>query len=389
MSTRVLSNTWASTGTTYDAPSREPLAFHARLPGYAPTPLASLPGMAQRLGLRDVWLKNEAARFGLPSFKVLGASWAIYRALCERASGTLGEWRTIDELREQCNALHPLRLVAATDGNHGRAVARMAQWLALPAHVFVPAGTADSRIASIEAEGATVDIVDGTYDATVERAAAEQNDRTVLVQDHAWDGYEAIPRWITEGYATMFWEADEQLAQRGADGPDLVLVQIGVGALAAAVVQHYRRRDLDVRPHLVGVEPTGAACVFESIEAGRLITVPAGADSSIMAGLNCGTPSTIAWDMLYDSLDVCMTVDDRTTCSAMRVLAGDGIVSGESGAAGAAGLVELMTNPTAEDAKEMMGLGRDSRVLVISTEGATDPVAYRDIVGQAPEAVAS
>lgn len=359
------------------APSAAPRELHRRLPGYAETPLHSLPDTARRLGLGEVWLKDESDRLGLPAYKVLGAAWATWRALNRRLG--LGPWQAVEALRAQLAAWPRLRLVTATDGNHGRGVARVARWLGLEAEVYVPAGTAASRIAGIASEGARVVEVEGTYDQAVERAAAACGEEVVLLQDHGWPGYEEIPGWVAEGYETIFLEIDDRLAALGRPAPDLVLVQIGVGTLASAVVRHWRRVGLTRRPVLVGVEPTGAACALKSVEAGHPVMIEATAHSSIMAGLNCGTPSTAAWPDLLTGIDAFVAVEDDQARNAMRELAGAGIVAGESGAAGLAGLTELMA-PEHRAARATLGLGPETRVLLLSTEGATDPVAYAEIV---------
>lgn len=349
--------------------------MHRGLPGYAETPLRRLADVEHRLGLAQVHLKDEASRLGLPAYKVLGASWATWRVLQRMFS--LGPWTSLENLRKQLAAGPPLRLVTATDGNHGRGVARTARWLGFGAEVYVPAGTAESRVAGIRSEGATVVEVEGTYDAAVARAAGVRGADVLQIQDHGWPGYEEIPQWVAEGYETIFAEVDEQLAGRV---PDVVLVQIGVGTLASAVVRHWRREGLVHRPILIGVEPTGAACALRSIEAGKPVMIEATAHSSIMAGLNCGTPSTAAWPDLLAGIDAFLAVEDEAAREAMRDLARAGIVAGESGAAGLAGLTELMA-PEHTTARNALGISSRSRVLLFSTEGATDPVAYREIVG--------
>jgi len=361
-------------------PPCEPLAFHRELPGYAASPLREAPRLAARLGLASVSVKDESSRFGLPAFKILGASWAIARALAARCGDPEARPSSLPALRALAASAAPLRLVAATDGNHGRGVARVAGWLGLPATIFVPEGTARSRIDAIAAEGAEVVEVAGGYDETVERAAAARGSASLLIQDHAFPGYDEVPRWVIDGYATIFWEIEQEWSDF-----DLVLVQVGVGALAAAAAVHYRRPGLPRRPALASVEPIGAACALESAAAGRIVTVPAGARSSIMAGLNCGTPSTVAWPDLARSVDAFVAVDDERAREAVRALAADGIVSGESGAAGAAGLLELLEGGGA--AREWLGLARDARVLLLSTEGATDPALWRRIVGRSPEEI--
>jgi diaminopropionate ammonia-lyase len=366
-----------------DIPTSLPLGVHRRLPGYVPTPLRSLGEVARQLGVGAVDLKDESNRLGLPAYKVLGAAWATYRALGRRLGRDLEAWRDLPELRARLGTLSPLRLVTATDGNHGRGVARVAQWFGLGAEVYLPRGSAPARLDGIRSEGAEVIEVSGTYDDTVAQAAEAAGPDALLIQDHGWPGYEEVPGWVAEGYETIFLEVDAQLTARRAAPYDLVLLQIGVGTLASAAVAHYRRAGLAERPALIGVEPTGAACVLHSIEAGRPVMIRAGADASIMAGLNCGTPSSAAWPALRDGMEAFVAVEDDQAREAMRFLAGFGIVAGESGAAGLAGLLQLLGSDATRGWKRL-GITARSRVLLLLTEGATDPVAYASIVGRAP-----
>lgn len=362
----------------------KPLSLHRRLPGYEPTPLRSAPGLAELLGVADVLVKDEASRLGLPAFKMLGASWASYRSLVERLGRDPDEpepWRDVAELADRLAPLQPLTLATATDGNHGRAVARFARLLGFAADIWVPAGTVQARIDAVEGEGASVTVVEGGYDDAVRAAAAAADDHTLVVSDTSWPGYEVVPQWVVDGYGTIFDEIDDQLAARGAPDPDVVLVPVGVGAFAAAVVTHFRRPHRG-EPLLVGVEPVDAACVAESALAGELVTLDGG-QRSIMAGLNCGTPSPVAWPLVSAGMDWFVTVDDDQARQAMRDLASAGIVSGESGAASLAGAVQLGHDTGDEVVRP------DATVLLLSTEGATDPVAYEQIVGRPPEAVAT
>jgi len=352
-------------------PTRAPLDFHRKLPGYAPSPLIEAPKLAEELGLGRLWVKDESSRLDLPSFKILGASWGVYRAL-DRHIGGFAAWRTLDDLTEQLAAYRPLALAAATDGNHGRAVARMARLLALDARIFVPAGTALARIEAIESEGATCDVVDGTYDDAVARSAEEADDQCLVISDTSWPGYEEVPRWVIEGYSTIFWEIEEQVA---AEGVDAVVIQLGVGALGAAAVRHWRIASA-VRPVMIGVEPDRAACVLASLEAGRIVTIP-GPHDSIMAGLNCGTPSIVAWPLVSAGFDAVAAIDDDRARDGMRALASAGVVAGETGAAGLGCLLDLHASGVLAE----LGITGVSRVLVLSTEGATDPRAYAEIVG--------
>jgi diaminopropionate ammonia-lyase len=357
-----------------------PPAFHRRLPEYAPTPLLDAPLLADRLGVEKIWIKDESRRLGLPSFKILGSSWALYRVLGERLGNVLLEpWSSIDELVERCRPLYPLRLVTATDGNHGRGVARLASLFGFGAHVFVPAGTAESRIDAIAGEGAEVTVVDGTYDEAVARAAEQEDERSLVLSDTAWPGYTKIPQWVMEGYTTCLQEVDSVLSARGESGPDIVFVQIGVGALAAAVVLHYRPR-VTMPVRIVGIEPTSAACALTSAKAGRIVSL-AESPHSIMAGLNCGTPSLVAWPYLANGIDVFAAIEDEWAETGMRELAAIGLGAGETGAAGLGGLLALFSDPDST-AGTLDVEPEATRVLVICTEGVTDPVAYQRIVGR-------
>ena len=357
-------------------PDRSPLHFHRRLPGYEETPLVDAPELAEALGVGKVFVKDESSRLGLPAFKVLGASWAVYRALEERVGNDgLGNWETIDDLKAKLEPLRPLTLVAATDGNHGRAVARVARLLGLGARIFVPDDMAAARREAIAREGAEVAVVDGTYDEAVERSAESEG---LLISDTSWPGYERVPWWVIEGYSTMLWEIEDELERRGERGPDLVVVQVGVGAFAAAVARHFRSSRTSSRPKLVAVEPAGAACLLESVSAGRIVSVP-GPHESIMAGLNCGIPSLVAWPTLYRAVVLLVSVDDEPVREAMRLGAGSGIVSGETGASGLGGLLALLRAEEGEEARRELGLSAETHVLAFNTEGATDPDAYRRI----------
>lgn len=365
-------------------PTRAPLGFHKKLPGYAPTPLVPAAKLAKKLGLAQVWVKDESHRLGLPAFKILGASWAIYKALVQRFGQKLKVWSTLQEWGEKLKPFRPITLTAATDGNHGRAVAHVARLLGLEARIFVPAGTARARIAAIESEGASVHVVDGTYEDAVALAAKEEATGCLLIQDNGWPGYEEIPRWVAEGYSTIFWEIDDALAARREPWPDLVVAQMGVGSFASALVRHCRRKDAKPAPRIIGVEPERAACVLASAKARRIVSVP-GPHDSIMAGLNCGRPSAVAWPWLQAGMDCFVSVSDDRAREAMRDLAVAGIVAGETGAAGAAGLLELLTGIHSGAARRRLAIDRSTRVLLISTEGATDPESYQRIVGSRPQ----
>jgi diaminopropionate ammonia-lyase len=369
MATRLLANRHTRDMRATAPPEGAPYAFHRRFPGYAPTPLTEMPALAEALGVGHIWVKDESSRLGLPSFKILGASWATYRAVTGRLDMP---GASLDELHAAIEARPPLTLATATDGNHGRAVARMAAILGCRAHVLVPLGTAAARIDAIASEGAAVAVVDGTYDEAVAQAATEAGPDCLVISDTSWPGYEEIPRWIVEGYGTICREADDQL---GGERPDLVVVQIGVGSLATAVVQHYR----PTGARIVGVEPETAACMLAAVEAGRIVEVP-GPHNSIMAGLNCGLASLLAFPIVSTGVDLFVAIADERAREAMRHMAKAGIVAGETGAAGIGGLLELLTGPEAEPMRHLLGITPSTRVLALCTEGATDPAAYAQIV---------
>ncbi|WP_199565190.1 pyridoxal-phosphate dependent enzyme [Spongiactinospora rosea] len=319
----------------------EVAAFHASLPGYAPTPLVELPSLAGELGVGRVFVKDESFRLGLPAFKILGVSWALHRA--EPASG--------------------VRLVAATDGNHGRALARAARLRGHAATIYTPDGVHPAAVAAISGEGATVTAVRGTYDQAVLQAARDATrPATLLVQDTAWPGYERIPAWIVEGYSTMFAEIDRQLELVHAAPPALVAVPVGVGSLAQAAVTHYRSRPDGPAPALLSVEPVAAACLLESLTRRRQITLVTGRTS--MAGLNCGTPSALAWPYLRGGLDAAITVTDAAAAVAAGKLAALGVSSGPCGAAALAGARAALT-----EHRDALPVGPDSTLVLISTEG--------------------
>jgi diaminopropionate ammonia-lyase len=367
------------------------LAYHRTLPGYAPTPLYALPGLAERLGIGALYVKDEAPRFGLNAFKGLGASYAIAELL-----------RVNPDLETFCTA---------TDGNHGRAVAWAARLAGKQAVVYVPQHTQPARIAAIEGEGAQVIHLAEDYD-TACRIAEQtaQENGWQLVQDVAWPGYEYVPALIMAGYLTHFGPTPNPSAphptppeggSRGGAfhtnfdtgkgewpevGPavDVVFLQVGVGSWAGAGAWFYQQHYGADRPQLVAVEPVAAAGFLASLRAGER-TVPDGDYQTIMAGLNCGLPSLGGWEILRHTVDAALAIEDAYAERAMRMLyrpIGDDprIVAGESGAAGLAGLLALLEDPACAELRAVLGVGAGTRVLVFNTEGATDPEGFARIV---------
>jgi diaminopropionate ammonia-lyase len=364
------------------------LAFHKSFREYAPTPLASLDALAADLDLGGIFLKDESKRFGLNAFKVLGASYAIGRILAER----LG--RPIEELTRDALASPAVRekignitFVTATDGNHGRGVAWTARQLGQKAVVFMPRGSLRERVANIRATGAECHVTEHNYDDSV-RIANEYAARNggVMVQDTAWEGYEDIPRWIMQGYMTVAVEILEQLRGLGVDAPTHLFLQAGVGTFAGAILGGMAAALGERTPVTAIVEPHQANCIFRSLRAQdghpRAVT---GEMRTIMAGLACGEPSIVSWGVLRDYAAAAISCSDRIAANGMRILAaprlGDpAIVSGESGAVTVGVLEYIMKHPDGRRIAAALSLTRESRVLLISTEGDTSPETYRDIV---------
>ena len=358
--------------------------LHSSLEEYQPTPLVSLPALAKHLHLRRILIKDESHRFGLKAFKALGSSYAIYRVLSERlqAEGkqppAAGDFYAVSDLIEKGR----YTFCTATDGNHGRGVAWTARKLGQKAVIYMPEGTVPARIANIESEGAEVIVVDGDYDEAVRQAAEDSAENGwQIISDTSWPGYEQIPRWIMAGYMTMFYEIGEAFE----DDIDVVFVQAGVGALAGAAAYYFNRKARWPGPKIISLEPTSAACVMGSMqtEERQPITLSLPQDS-IMAGLNCATPSIVCWPLVRYGFDMFMTLSDAHARWAMTTYHrpyGDDpqIISGESGAAGLGALLALCELDKASEAREKLRLGEGSTVLLLNTEGDTDPVSYRRI----------
>lgn len=359
--------------------------FHRALEGYAPTPLQPLPALAETLGVQQILVKDESHRFGVNAFKALGASYAIYRFLKNRWQEQFSETFDPKSFRNPAvlEKLGAFTFCAATDGNHGRAVAWTAKMLQQKAVIFMPSDTVPARIENIRADGAEVQIVPGTYDDCVRHAAkTAEAQGWIEVADTAYEGYTVIPSWVLNGYSTLFREMEEPLHAADFAGVDFVFLQAGVGAFAAAGASYYTLRYGENRPKLVCVEPLEAAGFLDSIDHGKGEPIPAkGSMETIMAGLNCGTPSLSAWPILKDSIDLFLGIGDGYAEEAMREYAKWGVVSGESGASGLAALMALLQAPSLAEAKEKMGLNAHSRILLINTEGDTDPQNYQKIVG--------
>ena len=359
-------------------------SFHESFPMYAPTPLARLPETAKCLGLGEVWVKDESYRFGLNAFKVLGGSYAIGTCLARRLGKDLSELGYEDLVSpETRETLGELTFVTATDGNHGRGVAWTANRFGQKSVVYMPKGSAAERLANIRAEGSDASITELNYDDAVRLASRMADEKGwILVQDTAWEGYEDIPAWIMQGYSTMGLEAFEQLPEQ----PTHIFLQAGVGSMAGAIAGLFAGLYGKDRPVVTVVEPNKADCLFRTAQAddGQLHFVTGDMDT-IMAGLACGEPCGIGWNVLRDCADHFISCPDYVAAKGMRILGNpagrdDRVVSGESGAACFGCVAEIMTNPALVWMREKLGLDENSKVLFFSTEGDTDREHYKAIV---------
>ena len=345
--------------------------------------------MAGYLGLNSIYVKDESYRFGLNAFKVLGGSFSMARYIAKE-TGKKVEALPYNVLTSEAlkKEFGQATFFTATDGNHGRGVAWAANKLGQKAVVFMPKGSTQTRLRNILAENAQATIEEVNYDECVRMAAAaaKETPHGVVVQDTAWDGYEEIPSWIMQGYGTMAMEADEQLSEDGCGRPTHVFIQAGVGSLAGAVQGYFANRYPENPPKVIVVEAESAACLYKgAAKKDGSIQIVDGDMPTIMAGLACGEPNTLSWDILKNHVDTFTACPDWVARKGMRMLSaplkGDPqVISGESGAAPFGLLASLMTMEEYKDLREHLELDRDSKVLLFSTEGDTDPDRYKQIV---------
>ena len=363
--------------------------FHKSFPQYSVTPLQKLSALASYLGVKGIYCKDESYRFGLNAFKVLGGSYAMGRYIAKELGRDISQLPynvlSSDKLREEFGQA---TFFTATDGNHGRGVAWAAKRLGQKAVVRMPKGTTKTRFDNIAKEGAEVTIEEVNYDDCVRMAAAEaaKTEHGIIVQDTAWAGYEEIPSWIMQGYGTLVLEADKQLKENGVDRPTHVFVQAGVGSLAGAVVGYFAHKYKENPPVMVVCEASAADCLYRSaVQAdGNLVNVT-GDLQTIMAGLACGEGNTIGWDILKNHVTVFASCPDWMSAKGTRIYANPlendpHIISGESGSVPLGLAYTALHDEDAKDLKEALKLDENSNILVISTEGDTDPVRYREIV---------
>ncbi len=360
--------------------------FHESFEVYSQTPLVRLKNLSNQLGVAEILVKDESYRFGLSAFKVLGGSYAIGNLLAKRLGRSIEEVNfemlRSKEIKEK---LGEITFVTATDGNHGRGVAWAANQLGQKSVVYMPKGSSEYRLNNIKKEGADATITDMNYDDAVRLATENANKYGwEVIQDTAWEGYEDIPKWIMQGYSTLMLEAVEQMEEIKIEKPTHVFVQAGVGSLAGAVqgfLAAYYRED---RPTTMVVEPNKADCIYRSAK-NKQRTFVTGDMDTIMAGLACGEPNTIGWEILNDYTDAFISCPEYVTANGMRVLGNplkgdDRVISGESGAVTTGMVYSILTDEKLKDLKEQLKIDKNSRILVISTEGDTDPEHYRKIV---------
>ncbi|EKF9232499.1 diaminopropionate ammonia-lyase [Vibrio cholerae] len=358
--------------------AKQARAFHSQIDGYQPTPLVSLPVLAKQLGVKAILVKDESKRFGLNAFKVLGGSYALGRQLAKHLNVDIAE---IDLKTVSSKLEAPLTFATATAGNHGTGVAWAAREMGQQAVVYMPKGSPQASVDRIRGLGAECIVTEVNYDDTVRLANdTAQANGWMLVQDTAWDGYEEIPTWISQGYMTMADEAVEQVEQLGFEAPSHVILQAGVGAMAGGVLGYLADKLDPTKFDTIIAEPKAADCIYRSgtSEAGNMVNVT-GDLSSIMAGLACGEPNPVTWPILRDCSRYFIAVEDKVSATGMRMygnpLAGDqAITSGESGAITLGALNEIVKH------NGNVGLSEESVVLLFSTEGDTNPERYRQIV---------
>lgn len=360
-------------------------AFHESIPQYKKTPLANLEKMAEELGLAKICVKDESYRFGLNAFKVLGGSYAIAKYIAQKCGKDIAQMPySVIVSKETKDAVGSITFYSATDGNHGRGVAWAANRLGQKCVIRMPVGSTEIRRQNIENEGAECTIETVNYDDCVRMVAEEaaRNPNDVVVQDTAWEGYEEIPSWIMQGYSTMADEASEQFAER----PTHVFVQAGVGSLAGGIVGYFANKYPENPPIMCVVEAEPAACLYKGAVAGDgKIRICDGEMPTIMAGLCCGEPNITSWDILKNHVTAFLAVDDSVARKGMRMLnaplKGDPqVISGESGAATFGTLAAIMQDDSFAQLRDILKLDKESKVLLFSTEGDTDPIRWKNIV---------
>ncbi|ACA84406.1 diaminopropionate ammonia-lyase [Shewanella woodyi ATCC 51908] len=355
--------------------------FHQQIEAYQPTPLISLEQLAARLGVKAILVKDESYRFGLNAFKVLGGSYALGKQLAEHLNVDISE---IDMKTVAAKLSEPLVFATATAGNHGTGVAWAAREMGQKAVVYMPKGSSQASVTRIQNLGAECIVTDCNYDDTVRIANQTATENGwMLVQDTAWEGYDKIPTWISQGYMTMAVEAQEQVDAMGLK-PTHLMLQAGVGAMAGGILGYFADKVGATNFKTIIAEPAKADCIYNSGIKGEMVAVT-GELNSIMAGLACGEPNPVTWPILKQCSSFFASVEDEVTATGMRILgnplAGDTkIVSGESGALNLGLLYMLASREEYTEYRTQLGLDQDAIIMLFSTEGDTNPDRYRQIV---------
>jgi diaminopropionate ammonia-lyase len=365
---------------------KKAMNFHSSVPHYKDTPLYSLTGLSEFLGVKEIYVKDESQRFGLNAFKGLGVSYAMASYFASVLSIDLSS-TNFDMLTKQVKSLSTSTFATATDGNHGKGVAWAAGLFGQNANVYMPKDSSEARLEAIQNLGANACITNLNYDDTVQMVdSLAQDNNWVLIQDTAWEGYVTIPMFIMQGYLTIIGEILEQFKDESFKEITHVILQAGVGSFAGAMAAFIHNITSHSTPKIIIVEPSNAACLYQSA------VHPTGAPqrvhgdlATIMAGLACGEPNPVGWEILKSVSDYFFYCDDSISAKGMRVLGNPiaqdpKIISGESGAVPLGLLYELMSDSESSELKTKLELDKSSKILVINTEGDTDPINYRKVV---------
>lgn len=367
----------------------EALEFHRSFPQYSVTPLHKLSELADYLDLGAIYVKDESYRFGLNAFKVLGGSFAMVKYISQRTGIPVSElpYKVLSSKKFKETA-GQTTFYSATDGNHGRGIAWSANKLGQKAVIRMPRGSAQTRLNNIRKENADAEILDLNYDECVRYVndMVKNDPNGVMVQDTAWRGYTDIPSWIMQGYGTLSIEADRQMVADGCDYPTHVFIQAGVGSLAGSVAGYFAEKYKDTKPTICVVEAGAADCLLRSARRGdgKIVRVRGKLDT-IMAGLSCGAPCTIGWRILKNHAEGFAGTPDWMSAMGTRIygvpLDGDPlVVSGESGSVTMGFLYSIMMYKRYDYIKKALKLNKKSRILLVNTEGNTDPVRFREVV---------
>lgn len=353
---------------------------------YKPTPLVDLKNLAEKFKVKKIYVKDESKRMGLNAFKGVGVLYGVVRIICEKFDLDFSKIKFDDLLEPTLNEkIKKIVFIAATDGNHGKGLAWVSNQLGCECHIYMPKNTTDARVKAIENFGAKVTVTNGNYDETLRLVieTAEKN-KWEHIQDQAWEGYTKVTNLISEGYTIIAEEALRQMSENGDKKPTHIFLQAGAGTFALGIMGYYANIFKEEKPYMAILEPENAACYCNSIVTGKYNPV-GGELKTVMAGLSVGEPNIVAWDILSTIVNGYASCPDNVTARGMRILANpigedEKVISGESGALGLGFLSVISQFKDLEDIKEKVGLNKDSIVLVINTEGDTDPEVYERIV---------